>query len=384
MASISLLKTLIGPWETVRASLILDLQKIQRSINDLYSKLLTGLLGVDQGGTGSDLSSTGGLGQYLKQSTTGANITVGVIPASDIGSGQPLTKVNDTNVTLALSGSPTDSLLAATTLTLGWTGTLGLVRGGTGADLSATGGTSKFLKQASSGAAITVVQPSSSDLSDNSNLAKLNSGNIFTATQEISDTSPGLILTDTDQGSNLKKWQFYTDAGNLLLTTLNDAGTGLLNAWYANRAGTVIFPQLISASGGQIQFPSSPIPSSDPHTLDDYTEPTITLSDGSGVGLSITTFSTACHKVGNKVSFTLDFQYPSTSDTTNALLSGLPNTCGSASGGCSTAFSNVGTQVSGYIRNGTSSVEFYNVSGGRYRNVDLSGKAITLIGHYFV
>lgn len=45
-------------------------------------------------------------------------------------------------------------------------GLLALARGGTNADLSATGGAGKFLKQASSGAAITVVQPATTDISD--------------------------------------------------------------------------------------------------------------------------------------------------------------------------------------------------------------------------
>lgn len=48
-----------------------------------------------------------------------------------------LTRTNDTNVTLTLGGAPTTSLLAATSLTLGWTGQLAQSRGGTGADLSA-------------------------------------------------------------------------------------------------------------------------------------------------------------------------------------------------------------------------------------------------------
>lgn len=38
--------------------------------------------------------------------------------------GQALTGVNDTNVTLTLGGTPTEALLRATSLTLGWTGTL--------------------------------------------------------------------------------------------------------------------------------------------------------------------------------------------------------------------------------------------------------------------
>jgi hypothetical protein len=43
-----------------------------------------------------------------------------------------LTRVNDTNVTVTLGGSPTTALLAATSLTLGWTGQLSVARGGTG------------------------------------------------------------------------------------------------------------------------------------------------------------------------------------------------------------------------------------------------------------
>lgn len=43
-----------------------------------------------------------------------------------------LTKTNDTNVTLTLGGTPTTALLQATSLTLGWTGTLAASRGGTG------------------------------------------------------------------------------------------------------------------------------------------------------------------------------------------------------------------------------------------------------------
>lgn len=44
-----------------------------------------------------------------------------------------LTKTDDTNVTLTLGGTPTTCLLDATSLTLGWTGTLAVSRGGTGA-----------------------------------------------------------------------------------------------------------------------------------------------------------------------------------------------------------------------------------------------------------
>jgi hypothetical protein len=48
------------------------------------------------------------------------------------GSGSALTKTNDTNVTLTLGGTPTTALLQATSITAGWTGQLGVTRGGTG------------------------------------------------------------------------------------------------------------------------------------------------------------------------------------------------------------------------------------------------------------
>lgn len=84
--------------------------------------------------------------QYLSQTGTG---TVSAAPAwaaisgADI-TGAALTKTDDTNVTLALGGSPTTALLRAASLTLGWTGTLAAVRGGFGADISGSSGVPLF------------------------------------------------------------------------------------------------------------------------------------------------------------------------------------------------------------------------------------------------
>ena len=85
---------------------------------------LAGQASLAQGGTGSDLSATGGTGQVLKQDSAGAVVTVGTVAASEIASPAALTKTDDTNVTLTLGGTPTTALLRATSLTLGWTGTL--------------------------------------------------------------------------------------------------------------------------------------------------------------------------------------------------------------------------------------------------------------------
>jgi hypothetical protein len=91
------------------------------------SALTTGTLPVTAGGTGAT-TLTG----YIKGSGTSAFTASSTIPASDVVS-SALTKTDDTNVTLTLGGSPTTALLAATSLTLGWTGQLSVARGGTGA-----------------------------------------------------------------------------------------------------------------------------------------------------------------------------------------------------------------------------------------------------------
>ena len=78
--------------------------------------------------------------QYLSQTGTGAVSAAPVwstISGTDI-TGQALTKTDDTNVTLTLAGTPATALLRATSLTLGWTGLLGGVRGGTGVNNGAS------------------------------------------------------------------------------------------------------------------------------------------------------------------------------------------------------------------------------------------------------
>lgn len=67
--------------------------------------------------------------------------------------------------------------LAASIIT---SGTLALARGGTNADLSATGGTSQVLKQTSVGGNVTVGQLASTDLSDASSLATLTGAQTLT------------------------------------------------------------------------------------------------------------------------------------------------------------------------------------------------------------
>jgi hypothetical protein len=123
---------------------------------------ISGTLNVAKGGTGA-----GTLTGYLVGNGTSAFTAAASIPASDISSGAALTRTNDTNVTLTLAGSPSTSLLAATSLTLGWTGTLAVSRGGTGAG---TFTTNKLLKGSGTSAI------ASSSITDNGSIITVDSG----------------------------------------------------------------------------------------------------------------------------------------------------------------------------------------------------------------
>jgi len=128
----------------------------------------TGQLAISRGGTGAStaiaafdaLSPLTTLGDFIYHNGTdnvrlAGNITAtrkfiiqtgtGTISAAPVWDtilaadipASALTKTDDTNVTLTLGGTPASSLLAAVSLTLGWTGQLSIARGGTGASTKA-------------------------------------------------------------------------------------------------------------------------------------------------------------------------------------------------------------------------------------------------------
>jgi hypothetical protein len=115
---------------------------------------LTTPLSAAQGGTGvNNGASTITLGGSLTTSGAFAStftmtgITTVIFPTSgtlattaQLPVPAALTKTDDTNVTLTLGGTPATALLQSASLTLGWTGTLGIARGGLGFGTAPTNG----------------------------------------------------------------------------------------------------------------------------------------------------------------------------------------------------------------------------------------------------
>ncbi len=153
------------------------------------SDITSGSLGLARGGTGSDLSATGGAGQVLKQSTSGGAITVGAISAGDMPSGVDAANIGSGSVsntefgyldgvTSSIQSQLDNHTHAASDIT---SGSLGLARGGTGSDLSATGGAGQVLKQSSSGGAISVGALSAGDMPSGIDAANIGSGSVSLA-----------------------------------------------------------------------------------------------------------------------------------------------------------------------------------------------------------
>jgi hypothetical protein len=95
-----------------------------------FANPMTSLGDIIYGGTSGTPTRLAGSAGFLK--STGAAAPVwSAIAGSDV-TGVALTKTDDTNVTLTLGGTPATSLLRAASLTLGWTGTLAVSRGGLG------------------------------------------------------------------------------------------------------------------------------------------------------------------------------------------------------------------------------------------------------------
>lgn len=134
---------------------------------------------------------------------------------------------------------------------------------------------------------------------------------------------------------------------------------------------------------GQIKFPSTPVLSTDPNTLDDYKEGTWTPGDASGAGLTFTSVSGSFTKKGREVTARFKLTFPVTANGANATIGGLPY---QADDQYAVAISHCTetTLVRGETFTGQSYVQFTTSAGATITNATLSGDTVRGTITYFV
>lgn len=254
-----------------------------------------------------------------------------------------LTKTDDTNVTLTLGGNPTNALLAAASLTLGWTGQLAVARGGSGASTAADARTNFGATTVGSNL-FTLANPSAVTYmrinADNS-VSTLDAATFRTAigagtgNGTVTSVATGTGLTGgpiTTSGTisfsvaAVGTWAATPSSANLAAAMTDETGSGsLVFATRPSFASTIgVGGATASASGAGVTFPATQSPSTDPNTLDDYEEGTWTATygaSGSNTGQYI--------KIGNLVF--IDIVLTSTSQTFSQI-NGLPFSSSTGSG----------------------------------------------------
>lgn len=314
---------------------------------------VNGVVLVPNGGSGAT-TLTG----YLKGNGTAAFTASASIPGTDI-TGAALTKTDDTNVTLTLGGTPATALLRATSLTLGWTGSLAVGRGGTGGTVAsgtlldnitgfaATGmlartaaGTYAFRTDTGTANRITVTNGNGVAGNPTFDIASTYVG-------QTSITTLGTITAGTWNGTTVA----VANGGTGVTTSTGTVAVVLsTKPQFANTIGVGV---AASASGSGVSFPATQSASTDPNTLDDYEEgtwtPTVTATSG-----TITTYSATgvYTKVGNKVSLTVYLTITNNGTGAGQINATLPFTAGAAgmAGGAGQDLSN-GLMLQGRVLN---------------------------------
>jgi hypothetical protein len=188
-------------------------------------------------------------------------------------------------------------------------------------------------------------------------------------------TSSGAIKTN----SGISSISSSTDNA---VVRWDGAGGGTLQ----NSAFVVDDSGQVTSFGGNIKFPATQAASADANTLDDYEEGTMTLSDGSGAGLSITNNGSQFYlKAGRLAHVQMDFSFPSTVDGSNAQVTGLAFTNSATACGFAIGYCDAATALQALIGASTSSVVFHAAAGSASQtNANMTTARVRVAGAYQV
>jgi hypothetical protein len=209
-----------------------------------------------------------------------------------------LTKADDTNVTLTLGGTPTGALITSASITAGWTGTLAASRGGLGmstvtddtvavangttwqskavptctdtsgnhlnydtstnafscgtsssaSTVSGANPTAAVGLSAVNGVATTYLRSDGSPALSQSIVPTWTGRHVFSAVAssgldypvEIASTVPGLMINDTNAGTNAGRSAFLNNGSQFTLLNYDDAGTTGREILKASRTGVAV------------------------------------------------------------------------------------------------------------------------------------------------
>jgi hypothetical protein len=189
-------------------------------------------------------------GLYVEGSIKNNALTASQIVVTDASknlasqSAAALTKVDDTNVTLTLGGTPATALFQATSITVGWSGQLGVTRGGTG--LGST--TANQILYSSSNNVI-------------AGLATGNNGVVITSgagVPSVSSTLPSAVQGNITSTGTLGSLTVTGNINNTALTAsqvvVSDGSKNLASVAYTAVGARVLIQTQIAANSTNIDF----------------------------------------------------------------------------------------------------------------------------------
>lgn len=222
--------------------------------------------------------------------TSGTLATTAQIPT-----GAALTKTDDTNVTLTLGGSPTTALVNAASLTLGWTGQLGLTRGGTAASLTASNGGIVY-STASAMAILSGTATANQVLLSGSSAAPAWSTATYPATTTINQILYSSAANTVTGLATANSSVLVTNGSGVpSLSTTLPSGLAATNM-------TLTTPTLGVASATSINFGGGALSSYVPKTA--FT-PTLTFATVGDLSVSYATQVGLYERIGNVVNYTI-------------------------------------------------------------------------------